>query len=82
MSYNRCNPKKTELIKNFTFIDLFPQLFPIPVNLFGGMIVDRFNSKKLMMLGDTIASLLCSILADRIFEPSMYSITKRKKQRL
>lgn len=35
----------------------FSQLFRIPVNVFGGMIVDRFNRKKLMMLGDAIAAI-------------------------
>jgi len=36
-------------------VSFFSQLPRIPITLFAGIIVDRFNRKRLMMLGDTIA---------------------------
>ncbi len=38
-------------------VGFFFQLPRIPITLVAGMIVDRFNRKRLMMLGDTVAAL-------------------------
>jgi MFS transporter, DHA3 family, macrolide efflux protein len=50
-----------EIITNsataLALMGFFSQLFRIPVNLFGGMIIDQFNRKKLMILVDGIAAI-------------------------
>lgn len=38
-------------------VGFFSQLSRIPVTLFAGVVVDRYNRKRLMLLGDTVAAL-------------------------
>lgn len=40
-----------------TLVAFFSQVFRIPTTFFAGIIVDRFNRKNLMILGDTIAAI-------------------------
>jgi MFS transporter, DHA3 family, macrolide efflux protein len=40
-----------------TLVAFFSQILRIPITLFAGIIIDRFNRKNLMILGDTIAAI-------------------------
>jgi MFS family permease len=46
----------TQSATALALVGLFSQLPGIPMTLFAGIIADRFNRKRLMMLGDAIAA--------------------------
>lgn len=47
----------TESATTLALVGFFAQLARIPITLVAGLIVDRFNRKRLMMLGDGVAAL-------------------------
>ena len=46
-----------------SLVGFFYELPQIPISLFAGLLVDRFNRKRLMMLGDAIAALSTLVIA-------------------
>lgn len=73
----------TQSVTALALIGLFSQLPRIPMTLFAGVIADRFNRKRLMMLGDTIAAvstlaILLLYLTDNLQIWHIYSISAIK----
>lgn len=52
-------------------IGFFSELPQIPISLFAGLLVDRFNRKRLMMLGDAIAALSTLCIGTLYFTNSL-----------
>ena len=54
-----------------TLVGLFFQLPQIPMTLFAGMIVDRFNRKTLMLLGDAVTAIATLIIGVLYFSQQL-----------